>query len=277
MTEILYERSEALIAVVLVGSLALAGELGYRLGRRRRHAPAPREEAQFTSIEGALLALLSLLLGFSFAMALSRFEYRKQMVVQESNAIGTAVLRARFLPQPHRDEVQAMFHRYVDIRLEAVLRTGAASPARHQLDAEARRLHQQLWRAASTAAAEDPASVPLGLMAQAVNDLIDAKAQRDVAVANHVPESVLLLMIGFAIVAAGVLGYGNGLANTRVRMPTTAYAVIVVLVILMIIDLDRPQRGLARVSQESMRQLQTLLDSAVRNDLPREGTGRGAP
>jgi len=260
-TEFLYGQSEVLIALVLVGLLAIAGELGYRLGRRRRHTPAPREETQFTSIEGALLALLSLLLGFTFAMALSRFEYRKQMVVQESNAIGTAALRAQFLLPPHRGEVEAMFRRYVEIRLAAVLLTDAPSPARQQLDAETRRLQSQMWQVASAVAEADPRSVPLGLLAQAVNNLIDSKAQRDVAIANHVPESVLLLLIGFAVVAAGVLGYGNGLANTRVRMPTAVYLVITVLVILLIIDLDRPQRGLARVSQESMIQLQTILDS----------------
>ena len=260
-TEFLYGQSEILIALVLVVLLALASEAGFRLGRRKRHAPAIREETQFTSIEGALLALLSLLLGFTFAMALSRFEYRKQMVVQESNAIGTAALRAQLLKEPHQAEAQALFRRYVEIRLDAVFHTEQSSPERRQLDAETRKLQAQLWKIAASSNEADSRSVPLGLFTHAVNNVIDIKSQRDVAVANHVPESVVLLLCGFAILATGVLGYGNGLAGTRIRIPTVAYSVITVLVILLIIDLDRPQQGLARVSQESMIQLQMILNA----------------
>jgi len=262
-TEVLYGQSELLIALVLIVLLALAGELGYRLGRATRHTATEQEGTQFTSIEVALLALLSLLLGFTFAMALSRFEYRKQMVVQESNAIGTAALRAQFLPESDRAEVNELFRRYVEIRVGAVLRTKQFSPARQELDAETRRLQARLWKVAATAAEADLRSVPLGLFTHAVNQLIDIKSQRDVAVANHVPESVLLLLIGFSILVVGVLGYGNGQAGVRIRLPTAAYSVIVVLVILLIIDLDRPQEGLTRVSQESMIQLQMILNSAT--------------
>ena len=260
-TEFVYQQSEILIVLALAGLLALSGELGYRLGRRPRKVPTVREETQFTSIEVALLALLSLLLGFTFAMALSRFELRKEMVVRESNAIGTAALRSQFLPASHHDEVSQLFRRYVAIRLDAVLRTRQFSPARRELDAETKRLQTRLWKIAATAAAGDPRSVPLGLFTHAVNELIDIKATRDVAVANHVPESVLLMLFGFAVLAAGILGYGNALAGARIRIPAAIYSVVVVLVILLIIDLDRPQEGLARVSQESMIQLQMILNS----------------
>jgi len=260
-TELIYQQSEILIVLALAGLLVLSGEIGYRLGRRPRKAPTVREETQFVSIEVAVLALLSLLLGFTFAMALSRFELRKEMVVRESNAIGTAALRSQLLPASHQDEVSELFRRYVEIRLDAVLRTKQFSPARRELDAETTRLQARLWKIAATAAATDPRSVPLGLFAHAVNELIDINAHRDVAVANHVPESVLLSLFGFAVLAAGILGYGNALAGARIRTPAAIYSVVVVLVILLILDLDRPQEGLARVSQESMIQLQTILNS----------------
>jgi hypothetical protein len=97
-----------------------------------------------------------------------------------------------------------------------------------------------------------------------VNEVIDIKSKRDIAVSNHVPESVLLLLLGFGILAAGVLGYGNGLAGTRITTLTAAYCVIVVLVIVLIIDLDHPQQGLTRVSQASMIQLEEILDARQR-------------
>jgi len=97
-----------------------------------------------------------------------------------------------------------------------------------------------------------------------VNEVIDIKSKRDIAIANHVPESVLLLLLVFAVLAAGVLGYGNALAGARIPSLTAAYCIIVVLVFVLIIDLDRPQQGLTRVSQASMIQLEEILKSRQR-------------
>lgn len=263
-TEFLYRQSEILIAVALLGFMVLGGELGYRLGRRGRQTHNELTRTQIISIQAATLGLLALLLGFTFAMALSRFEYRKQMVVQESNAIGTGALRSEFLPTSYGVEVSVLFHRYVKIRLESVLQTEQASQEREQLDVEARQIQRRLWQIANEAAESDPRSVPLGLFTQAVNHLIDLKMQRDIAVANHVPESVLLFLLGFAVLSAVILGYGNGLAGSRITSLTVSYCVIVVLVILLIIDLDHPQQGFARSSQESMIQLQEILNAIQR-------------
>jgi len=196
--EFLYQQSELLIVGVLGVAFGIAGELGYRLGWRGRAAHGEPARPQIRSIQAAILGLLSLLLGFTFAMAVSRFEYRKQMVVEESNAIGTAALRAQFLPATNETEVEAIFRRYVEIRLDAVLRTVELSPARRQLDAETELLQARLWKMASAAAEADPRSVPLGLFTHAVNQVIDIKMKRDIAVANHVPESVELFLIGLS-------------------------------------------------------------------------------
>jgi hypothetical protein len=262
--EILYQQSEVLIAIALLGCMVLVGELGYRLGRRKRQMHNELTRTQIISIQAATLGLLSLLLGFTFAMALSRFEYRKQMVVQESNAIGTASLRAQFLPSSNDAEVGKLFRRYVEIRLHSVFHTAQMSSARDQLDAETRQLQHRLWHIAYEAAEANPRSVPLGLFAHAVNEVIDIKSKRDIAIANHVPESVLLLLFGFAVLGAGVLGYGNALAGARITSLTVAYYIIVVLVFVLIIDLDRPQQGLNRVSQASMIQLEEVLNSSQR-------------
>jgi hypothetical protein len=263
-TELLYPQSAVLIAITLLGLMVLGTELGYRFGRRGRQTHNEQTRTHIISIQATTLGLLALLLGFTFAMALSRFEYRKQMVVKESNAIGTAVLRSQFLPASRDDEVNKLFHRYVEIRLESVLRTGQGSLAREQFDLEVRQIQRQLWRIANEAAEEDPGSIPLGLFTHALNEVIDIKSTRDIAVANHVPESVLLFLLAFAILAAVVLGYGNGLAGSRIMSLTAAYCVIVVLVILLIIDLDHPQQGLARTSQQSMIQLQEIMDAGQR-------------
>lgn len=262
--EFLYQQSAVLIAIVLLGAMALGAELGYRLGGRGRQAHNELTRTQVISIQGSTLGLLALLLGFTFAMALSRFEYRKQMVVQESNAIGTAALRSQFLPPSRDDEVKQLFRRYVEIRLESVLETRQGSSDRDRLDVEDRQIQLHLWRIANEAAEADPRSIPLGLFTHAVNEVIDIKMKRDIAVANHVPESVLLFLLAFAVLAAVVLGYGNGLAGARILSLTAVYSGIVVLVVVLIIDLDHPQQGLARTSQQSMIQLQEILDRGRR-------------
>ncbi len=113
-----------------------------------------------------------------------------------------------------------------------------------QLDLQVRQIQRRLWRIANEATEADLRSIPLGLFTHAMNEAIAIKTKLDIAVANHVPESVLLFPLAFAVHAAVVLGYGNGLAGGRIMSLTVAYCVIVVLVIGLIIDLDHPQQGL---------------------------------
>jgi hypothetical protein len=263
-SEWFYQQSAVLLAITLLAAMLLGAELGYRLARRGHQTHNDLTRTQIISIQAATLGLLALLLGFTFSMAVSRFEYRKQLVVQESNAIGTAALRSQFLPASRKEEVTKLFRRYVDIRLESVLHTVQGSSDRKQLDLEIRTIQRQLWRIASESAGAEPRSIPLGLFAHAINEVIDIKSKRDVAVANHVPASVQVFLLAFAVLAAVVLGYGNGLTGARIRSLTTAYCVVVGLVIMLITDLDRPQRGLARTSQQSMIELQQIMDARQR-------------
>ena len=259
-TDLLYDQPEVVIILVLFSFLVFAGELGYRAGRRGQPAQMEAVRSQVNNIQTALLGLLALLLGFSFAMAISRFDNRKEMVVRESNAIGTVVLRARLLPTLQRAEVSEVLRRYIEARVEAARRGSFPIPVQQELDAETRRLQDRLWLEAVAAAEADVRSVPAGLFIQAINELIDIKGAHDAALANHVPESVLLLLFGFAILAVGVVGYGNGLVGARTSGVTVTLYVLIALVILVIVDLDRPRRGLILVSQENMINLQQSVD-----------------
>ena len=260
--DVLYGQSEWLILFLLIGLLLFADEAGYRLGRRRQDSVTDLVRAQLGSIQGALFGLFALLLGFTFAMALSRFDRRYEMVVQEANAIGTAALRAHVLPPPQRTEMTGVFRRYVDVRVEAGRGANLLTARRRALDAEAARLQGQLWRHAVAAAETDPRSVPVGLLLQSVNEAIDIKEERDAVLANHVPESVLLLLFGFAILTSGVLGFGTGLAGGRALGMAAIFTVLVSVAMLVIVDLDRPGRGLVRVGQESMLTLQRSLNAS---------------
>jgi hypothetical protein len=157
--EFLYQQSEILVVSGLFVSLLVAGEAGFRLGRRTRADTGDAIRSQIGTIEGGILGLLGLLLGFTFSMAVSRFDTRKRMAVEEANAIGTAALRGQMLPQPHRTEVADLFRRYVDVRVEVSRDAGV----RGDSDARANRLQEQLWAQAVAGAAKDPRAIPTGL------------------------------------------------------------------------------------------------------------------
>ena len=114
---LLYGRSAFLVALVLFVLLMAASEGGYLLGRRWQNASDGGKKDHVSVIQGAVFAMLGLLLAFSFSMAAARFENRKQSVVEESNAIGTSYLRTDLLPDPQRTATATLFREYTDARL----------------------------------------------------------------------------------------------------------------------------------------------------------------
>jgi hypothetical protein len=260
-SEFLYQLPGIGIISVLIIFMIIGSELGFWLGRRNSLNQNDATRSQIKSIQGAILGLLALLLSFTFAMSLSRFEYRKQMVVQESNAIATAALRSEFLTEKLKNKIEEHFRRYVEIRLYSVLQTTQNSTSRAELDSEVSEIQLQLWKIASEASKAFPSSLPISLFVKSVNDMIDIKMTRDIAVANHVPESIYYFLLSFAVLSMVILGYSNGLTLKRILPLTISYSFIIALVILLIIDLDHPQQGLSRTSQQSMLQLNKVLDS----------------
>ena len=125
--ELLYQRDEYLIVVLLFGLLMLAAEAGYRSGRViGARLALESKPGELGTLQGAMIGLLARLLAFSLQMAVSRFEARKLLVVKEANAIGTAGLRSRLLPDPAREQAADMFRRYLARRLEIFDTTGAS-------------------------------------------------------------------------------------------------------------------------------------------------------
>lgn len=177
-------------------------------------------------------------------------------MVNEANAIGTTWLRAQMLPEPARGEIQGMLRNYVDLRmlgshvsvvreeehLEMWNRTNAA------LDA--------LWNRSRDVAIEFPNPVTTGLYIQSLNDMIDAFASRDAALNRHVPELVLFLLYSAFLITGCVIGFTAGLSGQRTSFVTYAMVGLIVVLVFIIIDLDRPRRGLIRISQDSLEQLQ---------------------
>ncbi|HEY0322192.1 MAG TPA: hypothetical protein VGC66_14630 [Pyrinomonadaceae bacterium] len=122
-------------------------------------------------------------------------------------------------------------------------------------------LQNQLWSNAISAVAKDDREVTTGLFIDSLNNVIDNQEKRLAAMESHVPESILILLFIVALVAALGVGYGCGLGGHRHFFSTTMMSLLIVLVITVIIDLDRPRRGLIKVGQNSMIRLQQSLST----------------
>ena len=239
----------SLLTIFLVGLAVVLGasEIGRWLGGRTED----RGSSNVSTLESAVFGLLALMLGFTFAMALSRFEARRDAVLNEANAIGTTALRARLLPEPERKEVLQLLKQYVKIRLEITQRPVSRTELMTAIS-QSNALQESLWQQAATLAAKNNGMVPTGLFIQTLNDMIDNQGKRLAALRNRVPNIVLLALFGIAIVGSGFAGYANGLDLRRTQVPVFIMAVLVSGVIFLILDLDRPSGGFIAVSQQPM-------------------------
>jgi len=261
--ELLYGASLWLIITVMLAMLILVTEAGFRAASKARSKLDETAKSQVGIITGALLGLLALLLGFTFAMAQSRFDLRQSLVLEESNNIGTAYLRTRLLPEPNRIEAADLLRDYVAARMD-FYRVGADHTRVDEAHNRTLQLQNQLWSNAVSAVAKDDREVTTGLFIESLNEVFDSQAKRFAAMENHVPETVLLLLFIVALVAALGVGYGCGLGAHRHLFSTTMMSLLIVLVIAVIIDLDRPRRGLIRISQNSMIRLQESVNRDAR-------------
>ncbi len=252
----MYDQNSFLIAAALFVSMVAAIEVGYRLGLRNQVEVTSPSKSHIDAVQASLLGMLALLLGFTFSLALQRFDSRSEAVVDEANAIGTAYLRAALLPDTVREEVTQGIRSYLDLRVRSSAVSLDRERERHSLMAEAARMQDQLWRYAVQAAAENPNPVTTGLFIQALNEMIDSFGRRDAALRRHVPELVLFLLYGAFLMTGSIVGYTAGVASHRASAVTYVLVTLIVLLVFIIIDLDRPRRGLIAVSQDSLLELQ---------------------
>ena len=254
----LFKLNEILLFLGLVAIYWVATEIGFRIGLRGRAHAEASDRTHVSSLQNALLGLLALLLGFSFAMAVTRYDLRKSLVLKEANAIGTNYLRTEFLPADQGRVARKLLRTYVDARLTYVdTRTKEANL--EEIYTATAALQAQLWSIATAAGIQDPRSIPAGLFISSLNDVIDVSEERRTALEDHVPGAVLALLIAVSCGALGFIGSSSGLAGRKQRVPTITFTIMSALVLVVILDMDRPRHGLIQVSQGSMLRLQASL------------------
>ena len=239
---------------ITIGIALLSVEIGRRLADYRQRQEAQEKEAPVGAMVGGTLGLLAFMLAFTFGLAGARFEARRQILLQEANAIGTCYLRAAMLSEPMRTESQNLLREYVDVRLDAVqhgkLEEGLA---------KSEEIHRRLWAVAITAA-EKEKNVITSLFIQSLNEVIDLHATRVMAgIRGRVPGIIWIVLYFLLILVMVMLGYQSGLAKSRRSLAGLALVIGFSSVFYLIADLDRPGKGLLQTSQEAMTDLRRTI------------------
>lgn len=241
------------IGILLV--VLFSVEFGYRLGKYRRSRREEEKEAPLGTMVGATLGLLAFVLAFTFGLAASRFDNRRQVLLDEANAIGTTYLRAGIVPE-RGEQIRGLLREYVSVRLDAVRSGDLAEGIRRSED-----IQQKVWTEAETVGNKNPNSIVVGLFVQSLNEMIDLHAKRvQAGVRSRIPGAIWVGLFSVACLSLATMGYHAGLSGTRRSLAILAVAVTFSVVIELIADLDRPFEGVLRVSQQALLDVQRSMN-----------------
>lgn len=233
-------------AFILFVLLFVATESGYRIARLRTARAAVDEKtiSNAATLTAGMLGLVAFMLGLSINFAQSRYESRRQEVVHEANAIGTAWLRARLVGGEEGDAAARLIVDYTQVRLDYTI-AGAEGPLTALL-ARTNALQTQIWNAATTVARRSPTPISAGFVAS-LNDMFDASLSQRFAFESRGPRSLFWMLLAGSTLALGAIGYQFGLAGHRQLIMTSLLLLMWVGAMVLIVDFNRPRVGMLRV------------------------------
>jgi len=253
-----------LIVSLLFLAMMLGGELAYHLGRRMtalltKDGKDNTSKTHFNIVLSSLLGLLALLLSFTFGMAAQRYEERRLMMIDDVTTLGTLYLRTCALPEPQKHQMMVLLRQYVDLRPMAV-------PLLDDLKAfdddetQSRALLIQMLDLTEKMQNTVPAIKGSDDVTSAFLDAAANHTRRLSALSNRVPDSVIWMLLGAAIIGLSAIGYSGGLVRHRDIPAQIMLSILVCGTIYVILDLDRPHRGLLQQDQAPMIRLQQIID-----------------
>lgn len=222
-------------------------EIGRRIGARRLAAEGEASSKGVGPIEGAVFGLMGLILAFSFSGALTRFDDRRRLVVEEANDIGTAWLRIDLLPPESQPPMRDLFRRYLDSRIETYKKLPDVDAAKAELQ-QSIKLQNEIWSSAVAASQKTPTPQAGMLLLPALNTMIDITATRTEAARLH-PPTIIFVMLGVLTLACALFaGYDMAARQGLNLLHSAAFALVLVVTIYVIVDLEYPRLGLIQMT-----------------------------
>ena len=236
-----------LLAVFVFLGILLCLEVGRRIGVRRKRLNAEDAGPGAGALEAAVYGLLALLIAFTFSGAASRFDARRQLVVEEANAIGTAYLRIDLLPSSAQPSLRETFRRYLDLRIALYGKLPDLAAARADLPKIAA-LQAEIWGQAVAACPKaESGSSSCVLLLPALNQMIDITTTRTAATEIHPPPIIFVMLVALALFTALLAGYNLSDGRTRKWLPMLGFAAAIAVTIYVILDIEYPRLGFIRV------------------------------
>ncbi|MBK1718582.1 DUF4239 domain-containing protein [Thiocystis violacea] len=239
--------SALLLAVGLFVGILILLEVGRRIGVRRLAADPEGARTGTSVVDGAVFALVGLLIAFTFSGAASRFDLRRDLIVQETNAIGTAYLRLDLLPASTQPALRDSFRRYLDSRIETYRKIPDMPAVMAEL-ARSTTLQGEIWTQAIAAghmAGGSPDAIKLLL--PALNEMIDITTTRTMAASMHPPSVIYLMLVVMTLASALLAGHGMAGGKGRNWLHSLGFAAVMAVAVYIIIDIEFPRLGLVRV------------------------------
>ncbi len=235
----------ALTAFALFFGMLCFTAAGRRIGRIRLNRKT--QEESFAVLEGGVFGLMGLLIALTFSISASRLEARRQVVVDEANAIGTAWLRIALLPEARQGAMRQYFRQYVDTRI-AFHRDIADLHAATAALVLTNSLQNEIWSHAVTDCAEIPSVAGTMLFLPALNSMIDLTTSGTMMAKNHLPWVIRALLVLAPLLCAFMAGIESAPRAQRVWMPAILFALMLSLTVYVVLDLDYPRVGLIRIN-----------------------------
>lgn len=255
-TELLYGFNSVAIAILLFIAIIIFNELGFRIGSYIQARTNDEVKSLTGSIQASILGLLALLLGFTFSISMQRYDNRSMALIDEANMIRTAFMRAHLLPEAFSSEANTLLEQYVELRIEVSTVDITRREERRVFNARTDAIQDALWALAIDASRTDGSALTTGAFINTLTSLVEIQNKRNALLQLHAPEVVLLLLFLVFISAGGILGYSAGLSGKRITAPIVLVSFLITLIVFIIIDLDRPRRGLIQVNQSQLLDLQ---------------------
>jgi hypothetical protein len=234
-----------------VSLLVLSAAAGTLVGRARRRSGAG-DASDTDVVLGAVFGLLGLVLAFTFGIAEERFSRRRALVLEEANAIETAYLRASAVPGEESQRLRRLLRDYTVLRAQSVTPSTLAQGIE-----DSERLHAAMWKQARAIALAAPDSEAMALLLEGLNEVIEMHEARVATVLYQRLSTILLVSLyGLSMLSMACLGHKGGLSESRTGFSTTALALAISTVLLLIVDLERPWQDLFDVSHKALRDVQ---------------------
>ncbi len=254
----LYQTSSLEIVLLLFISMLIVYFLGFKLKKILVKKGYADSDTEIGPLEGSLLALFAFFLGFTFNLAANRYDARRQVIIAEANNIGTAILRADLYPDSSRQTMRSHFKNYVEYRLD-YFNAGIDEKKISVALLNAQKEADTIWNMSTALAQNIKYTDATRLMIPALNAMNDSVTTRDATKNATVPESILWVLFSLGIFSALIIGYST--KSQKVNYITGIIFITMISVsFYMIIDLDRPRRGIINLEESNKKilELRTL-------------------